>query len=319
VLVTGAFGNIGRHVVRALLAQGHAVRAFDLPTPANRRQARKLGAVETCWGDLEDPAAIARAVEGRDDVVHLAFVLPNTSERRPEEARRVNVDGSRRLIDAMRAMDAPPRLLFASSYAVHGDTLGCDDLLGPDSPVAPLNEYTRHKVEVEQILRESGLVWCILRLGAVLSTESVLGGRIDPLIFDLPPGARQEFVHSDDAALAMARCLRVDEAWGRTLMIGGGPDCQVEYRDLINRSLGALGIGPLPDAAFSEVARQGGGWMDTTESERLLGYQRRSFAAHLADLEARAGFRRWAGRLAGPLIRWQILRRSPYLNQGAPR
>lgn len=314
VLVTGAFGNVGRHVVRELVARGHRVRAFDQRRAPSRRALRELeGRVELCWGDLRDRDAIARAVEGQDDVIHLGFVLPPASERRPAEARDVNVEGSSRLIAAMQALATPPRLLFASSYAVHGDTLGLDEPLGPDSPAAPLNAYTEHKLEVERRVRASGLPWCIVRLGAVLSAESVLGGTIDPLIFDLPTRAKQEFLHSDDAALALARCLEVPEAWGRVLMIGGGPSCQVLYGDLINRSLHALGIGALPAAAFSAVARQGGGWMDTRASQRLLGYQRWTFDAHLADLAARAGARRWAARALAPLIRWYIVRRSPYL------
>ena len=117
----------------------------------------------------------------------------------------------------------------------------------------------------------------------------------------------------------MARCLEVEQVWGRTLMIGGGASCQLRYRDLINRSLGALGIGALPDEAFSTIARQGGGWMDTEESQRLLGYQRWTFEEHLSDLKARAGLRRLAGQMLGPLIRWQILRGSPYIEQGAHR
>jgi UDP-glucose 4-epimerase len=316
VLVTGAFGNVGRHVVRELVARGHEVRAFDQRRTPSRRQLRELdGRAEICWGDIRDSEAIARAVAGQDDVIHLAFVLPPASERRPTEARDVNVKGSSRLIEAMRALAAPPRLVFASSYAVHGDTLGLEGPLRPDSPTAPLNAYTEHKLEVERLVRGSGLAWCVLRLGAVLSTESVLGGTIDPLIFDLPTRAKQEFLHSDDAALAMARCLEVPEAWGRVLMIGGGSGCQVRYGDLINRSLHALGLGALPAEAFSAVARQGGGWMDTRESQRLLGYQRWTFDAHLADLAARAGYRRWAAWVLGPVIRWQIVRGSPYLKR----
>jgi nucleoside-diphosphate-sugar epimerase len=318
VLVTGAFGNVGRHVVRELLARGHRVRAFDqLRTPSRAQRRELAGRVELCWGDMRDAEAIARAVEGQDDVIHLAFVLPPSSERRPAEARDVNVEGASRLIAAMRALASPPRLLFASSYAVHGDTLEVEEPLGPDSPTAPLNAYTEHKVEVERLVRGSGLAWCIVRLGAVLSTESVLGGTIDPLIFDLPTRAKQEFVHSDDVALALARILEVPEAWGRVLMIGGGPSCQVRYGDLINRSLHALGIGALPAEAFSAVARQGGGWMDTRESQRLLGYQRWTFDAHLDDLAARAGVRRWAARALDPVIRWHIVRRSPYLKRTA--
>jgi hypothetical protein len=56
--------------------------------------------------------------------------------------------------------------------------------------------------------------------------------------------------------------------------------------------------------------------MDTAESQRLLGYQRCTFEQHLAEISARAGYRKWAGRWLGPLIRSYLVRRSPYYRRG---
>lgn len=309
VLVTGAWGHIGAYTVRELLAQGHTVRALDLPTRANRRRAAQAGApVERCWGDMRNTADIERAVAGQEAVVHLAFLLPPWSERRPDLAREVNVEGSRRLISALRAQAAPPRLLFASSFSVHGDTLPDEALLTPDSPLRPLNHYNAHKVAVEELVRESGLPWCILRFGAVLSSDLDRG--FDPVIFDLPPAAKQEFVHPADAALAIANCLSEAAAWGKIWMIGGGPGCQLRYGDMINRLLGAAGIGPLPASAFSPVARQGGGWMDTAAGQQLLRYQRHTFEQYLAEFGTRVGWRRRLLRLLNPAICWYMVRQA---------
>lgn len=321
VLVTGAFGNIGRAVTRELLSRGHHVRGLDLRTrAAERALARWGGLVEPLWVDLGDPAApLSRALSGCDSVVHLAFVLPPGSEADPARTRAVNVEGTRRLVEAAETCSPRPRVVFASSYAVYGETRHAPGPLTADSPVAPVNHYARHKVEVEALLRASRLEACSLRLGAVLSAEMVLSGRIDPLIFDLPCDARQEFLHAEDAARAFAACLERDDVWGRTLLVGGGPSCQLLYADLINRSLGAMGLPALPAAAFSKESRQGGGWLDTGESQRLLGYQRWTFDEHLEDVAARAGLRRFAARALGPLVRWYLLRQSPYLQNGAAR
>jgi nucleoside-diphosphate-sugar epimerase len=311
VLVTGAFGHIGTYTVRELLAQGHAVGALDLPTPANRRKAAAFGAErEVIWGDLRNTVDVARAVAGWEAVVHLAFVLPPDSERNPERAGAVNVGGSRQLIATMEAQPSPPRLIFGSSFSVHGDTLHDDALLTPHSPLRPINHYNEHKVAVEEMVRNSGLVWCILRFGTALATDLDRG--FDPVIFDLPPAAKQEFVHPADVALAIANCLGSTEAWGKTWMIGGGKDCQVHYGEMINRMLEAAGIGSLPAGAFSSTARQGGGWMDTAESQRVLRYQRHSFGDFLAEFAAGAGWRRPLFRVLSPLIRWYIVRQSPY-------
>lgn len=80
VLVTGAFGNIGFSTVEELLARGHAVRCFDVPTRANLRAASRLGGkAEVVWGDLREPSEVRRAVQGMEAVIHLAFLIPKLS------------------------------------------------------------------------------------------------------------------------------------------------------------------------------------------------------------------------------------------------
>ena len=119
VLVTGAFGNLGKPVMEQLIREGHRVRAFDLDTRANRRAARRFGRdLEVVWGTLTDEADVARAVEGQEAVIHLAFVLPYlsatgvSSEAEPRWARNVNVGGTRRLLNA-RARPHPVHILAA--------------------------------------------------------------------------------------------------------------------------------------------------------------------------------------------------------------
>jgi nucleoside-diphosphate-sugar epimerase len=313
LLVTGAWGNVGRALVRELVARGRRVRAFDRDSPRARRRAAELaGRVELWWGDVRRAEEVAQATAGCAAAFHLAFVLPNASERDPALSRAVNVDGSRHLIAALAAERPSARLVFASTYAVYGETRGDEALLTAATPPRPTNHYTRHKLEVEQLIRDSGLTACILRLGVVLSAEAILEARFDPLVFDLPVDAKQELLHAEDAARAMANCLDRDAVWGRTLLVGGGPGCQVRYAELINRSLEAMGIGALPARAFSPDTRQGGGWMDTRHSQALLDYQRWSFEDHLRALAARAGWRRRAARLVAPLVRWALVRRSPH-------
>jgi NAD(P)-dependent dehydrogenase (short-subunit alcohol dehydrogenase family) len=153
VLLTGAFGNVGQSALEELLRQGHQVRCFDLRTKANERAARRYGdRIEVMWGDLRRPEDVARAVEGRDVVVHLAFIIPKLSatgiesEARPDLAYQVNVEGTCNLIEAMKAQPRPPRLVFSSSLHVYGRTQDQPPPRRADDPVCPLEHYSRHKV-----------------------------------------------------------------------------------------------------------------------------------------------------------------------------
>jgi nucleoside-diphosphate-sugar epimerase len=131
VLVTGAAGFLGRRLIHTLLARGElrvngAVRpigritAFDQTVPGAFADAR----VCVVTGDLADRAALGPAFEaGVDSVFHLAAVVSGAAEADYDLGLRVNVDGTRALLDACRARPQPPTFVFASSVAVFGGEL----------------------------------------------------------------------------------------------------------------------------------------------------------------------------------------------------
>lgn len=310
VLLTGGFGNIGGNCLTRLVEQRHQVTCFDLKTKANEKNARKLkGQIDVVWGDLRRPDDVVAAVQGQDVVIHLAFILPPASDEHPERARDVNVGGTRNLINAMRDLPSPPRIIFASSFSVFGDTQQKPPPRTVSDPVQPMDNYNRHKVECETLVRESGLDWAIVRL-AVVPPRALSG--FSPKMFDVPPTARVEFVHPRDVGLALANALTCDEVWGKTWLIGGGAGSQLYYRDFVGRMMEAMGVGRLPDRAFASSATAYTDWLDTAESQRLLQYQQHSFEDFVQEVAASLGYIRWLMRLFAPLIRWWMLSKSPH-------
>ncbi|WP_433361147.1 NAD-dependent epimerase/dehydratase family protein [Actinoplanes sp. CA-142083] len=309
VLLTGAAGNVGSHTLPELVARGHTVRWFERPTKAKRRTARDLPpGVEVVWGDITDAAAVLSATAGVDAVVHLAAIIPPVADEEPERARAVNVDGTANVVAACRAQPTPPRLLFTSTFDVHGFTLANSPPRLVDDPLVATNPYTEHKIKCEELIRESGLTWCIFRFADV----PILGVRDPhPIMFEIGLDNRIEALHADDAGLAIVNALETPEAWGRILFVGGGPSCQLTYREYLTRLLAAMGVGPLPDDAFS-TAVYATDWIDTTESEALLRYQRHDFDDIAEAIAASLGWKRRLVPLAGPLARGAILRLSPY-------
>jgi len=94
------------------------------------------------------------------------------------------------------------------------------------------------------------------------------------------------------------------------LLIGGGEGCQIRMRDLNAAYLDARGIGNFPDSAFGKDPFYTD-WMDTEESERLLRYQRHSFADHRRNLERQLRFVRPLYRVLRGPIRKRMLQSSP--------
>lgn len=116
VLVTGGAGFIGSNVVKALLAEGHAVRVLHLP---KENLTNLLGLdVELMPGDITDAAAMNKAVADCDMVFHMAAIyalwLPT-----PSLMRKVNVDGTRNVLAAAKRAGVK-RVIYTSTAACFG-------------------------------------------------------------------------------------------------------------------------------------------------------------------------------------------------------
>ena len=312
ILLTGPFGNIGSHALPELLREGHQVRAFDLDTPANRKAARDAGRnVEVVWGDVRDARAVTRAVEEVDAILHLAAMIPPGSDDDPEGTRAVNVEGTRNVVAAAKGRSRKPRLLLASTFDVHGHTLSKPPPRRVDDPVQGTDPYTESKIAAEAVVRESGLTWCIFRF-----TDVPIIGLRDPhpIMFEIGLENRIEALHPDDAATALARALRTEAVWGRTLFVGGGPTCQVTYREYLTRLLAAMGLEMLPDEAFSE-AEYPTDWVDSEEAQALLRYRRRTFDDIAGDIAKCLGWKKAFVPMANPIVKRKMLEMSPYWKQ----
>jgi nucleoside-diphosphate-sugar epimerase len=311
ILVTGAFGNIGRNTVDALLAANHQVRALrNGITKETRELSRRWGdRVEAVDGDMRQPESLAAAVRGVDAVIHLAFIIPPASIADPAGARAVNVDGTRNLLEAVRSHVPQARFLFASTLDVFGHTSHLPPPRRVTDPVSATDDYSRHKIECEQLVRESGLTWGILRFADV--PPIVLRGPV-PIMFEIPLAQRIEAIHPRDAGLAAARAVTHDETWGRIWLIGGGASCQLTYGEYLRRFFAAMEMGPpLPERAFS-TRPYCTDWLDSDDSQRTFQYQRATFDDIIADVAALLGWRRPLARLVRPLVRRHMLSLSKY-------
>jgi len=326
ILVTGAFGNVGSFATRELVLRGHEVRCLDLPTRANKRSAARLhrwagrfgGRVDVAWCDLRHRKDLTAAVVGQEVVAHLAGVIPPASEARPDWAKEINVGGMRNLADAASIQPSPPRVLFASSVSVFGKAQNLPPPRVASDPVEASDNYTSHKIQCERILKASGLRWAILRFGAIPALDlKVLDALTLRTMFEIPLDTRIELIHPADAGLAVANATLSPRVWGKILLVGGGPSCQLYQRVYVGRLLDAAGIGRFPEPAYGHTPFYTD-WMDTTESEALLSYQRHTAEDFAREMALTLGCKRHLARMFRPMIRSWILRFSPYWDRRQP-
>ena len=155
VAVTGAAGMIGRKLVDRLVADGRLGDAeLDRLTLVDVVAPEPPAAGTALAGDLADPAAAQRLVDARPDViVHLAAVVSGEAEADFAKGYRVNLDGTRTLLEAIRAVEEyRPRLVFASSIAVFGAPL--PNPIPEDFAALPLTSYGTQKAIDELLLAD---------------------------------------------------------------------------------------------------------------------------------------------------------------------
>src|SRR4051794_2185928 len=229
VAVTGASGNVGTALLRRLTGSGAAeIRGLARRRPPDVAPYDEVRWYLTDLGEVASEQVLSEFLDGVDAVVHLAWALQ--PGRHPEALRRVNVEGTRRVVRAAIAAGV--------EHVVHMSSLGAyapgasGTKVTEDWPTTgiPSSQYSRDKAEAERAVREllgrhPEVVGSVVRPTLVLQPEAAseigryflgpivfgLGRRLPPPLahlLPLPlPGLAVAFVHADDVADALERIL----------------------------------------------------------------------------------------------------------------
>jgi nucleoside-diphosphate-sugar epimerase len=304
VAVTGASGNVGTALLRRLTDSGAAeVRGLARRQPPDLPPYDAVRWFSADLGEAASEQVLAEFLDGADAVVHLAWALQ--PGRHPEALRRVNVEGTRRVVRAAIAAGV--------EHVVHMSSLGAyspgaaDTKVTEDWPTTgiPTSQYSRDKAEAERAVREllarhPEAVGTVVRPTLILQPEAAseigryfLGpvlfglGRLlpPPLAHLLPlplPGLSVSFIHADDVADALERIL--DRRASGAFNLAAEP---LMDGDAIARALGTVRV-PVPgpvlrtalSAAFhARLVPTEPGWLDlglqapaldSTRARRLL-------------------------------------------------
>jgi dihydroflavonol-4-reductase len=154
VLATGGTGYVGSHAVAALAAAGHRIRVLARSPERVPLALAPLGVerVETVIGDVTDPVAVQRALDGCDAVLHAASVF-SMDTRKAQEMRSVNVRGTDVVLGTAYRLGLDPIVHVSSELSLLPPNDG--EILTPDSPVkqAPW-PYCRSKADSELVARK---------------------------------------------------------------------------------------------------------------------------------------------------------------------
>ncbi len=252
VLVTGADGFVGSHLLPALLEAGHRVVAVVRSPEAAERVVRRLDPadrdrVKIRTADVTRLPTLPAVMKGADAVVHLVAIPRDWDGG--ASLRLVNTEGTRNVVEAMKA--AGVRRL------VHQGALGVED--------DPALHYASSKAKAERIVAESGLDWTITKPSLLWGERDGFFNILASLV-RMSPGAvpvagagesRFQPMAVVDAARVIVEALRRPETVGRVYELGGPR--YWTYREMVQEVVRALGahrvLVPMPVRLISLVAR----------------------------------------------------------------
>ena len=263
VLVTGAAGFIGRHVVNLLDRQGYDVHWFDVVAE-----------------DAENRADITKPlprIDGLDAVIHLAAIAaPRECDKDPGRAFDINVNGTLQVL-RMALESGARKFVFSSSAHVYD----IPPRYFPTDETHPLrlnNTYTTTKILGEQLCQlfweNHGLAYTTLRLFNVYGPGQAPGYFIPDMIAKARKGpillqggnTTKDFVHVDDVVWAFASA--VDTKFVGSVNIGSGVETQLYT--VAKRIADAAGVACIPADEGTYCTRMQANW---SRAKHILGWE----------------------------------------------
>ena len=162
VVITGGAGFLGKKLARRILQQGEIAAASGQPQKVNELLLFDVGKAEgpglddprvkTIAGDISNFATVQSIVQGASTVFHFAAVVSAGAEADFDLGYRVNLDGTRNVLEACRALGTNPRVVFTSSLAAFGGDL--PPAVTDDTPLTPQTSYGAQKSIGEFLVRD---------------------------------------------------------------------------------------------------------------------------------------------------------------------
>ncbi len=223
ILITGATGYVGRHLVKRLVQEGEGPRCLV----RNLKRAAILfpsDRVELVQGDTTDIDSMQIAMQGVDTVVHAAFITADHKQSSGNNYEKTNVEGTANVIKVAKAAGVK-RIIEISGLGTR-----------PDKP----GSYMQGRYLAEQMLKESGLDWTIIQPSVLFGKDAPFIKGLADLIRTSPVvpligGGKIMFqpIYVEDVATVIIKVLQDPEHSNHIVYTIGGPD-YYSFSDVID-------------------------------------------------------------------------------------
>jgi uncharacterized protein YbjT (DUF2867 family) len=214
ILITGATGYIGQHLVRRLIEQGERPRCL-VRDPQKAARLFPLDQIEVARGDTTQPATLAGAVSGVETIVHAAFMTADRKESPGNQYETTNVQGTANLIQAAKGAGVR-RMIEISGLGTR-----------PDKP----GSYMQGRYLAEKMVKESSLDWTIIQPSVLFGKDAPFIKGLTDLVRTSPVvpligGGKVMFqpIYVEDVVSVILRVLAEPERTRQRTFTIGGPE-----------------------------------------------------------------------------------------------
>jgi nucleoside-diphosphate-sugar epimerase len=325
VLITGAFGNVGKAVIDEARKRHHEIIVFEIDNKKTRKVAKSYNK-EICrviFGDIRSVESVRGAVQESDAIIHLAAIIPPASKKNRELTMTVNYEGTVNLINAIKETKRNIPFIFTSSASVMGPTQLNGGLVTRNDPLVITGNYEESKIKCEEFLMKNADNYLIFRLAGVLPSFSASSfNSMFPYlqeIFDMHPDMRLEMITAEDVATALVTGVEkletAETPKNQAYILGGGEKngWQLRGREFLSRLFGAVSL-LVPDQKYftQDINTYHLDWYDTIEAQQEFEFQNHALDDYLKRVRKTFRIYKLPIMLLRKIITRQLAKISPY-------
>lgn len=238
ILVTGAFGSIGKCVIKYLLSEGkYEITALDLKNKKNVKESKKYkNRINVIFGDINDTSLIESLVKDVDSVIHLASVMTPFSEFSKSLCELVEYNGTENIIKAINYYNPKCYFIYASTTSLYDSSLSGNVL--EKINISELNNFSYYKYITENLIKHKIKNYTILRIPLVLN--NIVN---ESFAYNVKRNSLIEVTTNYDVAYAFVKCIDYKNSINKKIYnVGMGSKGRLYYNDVLKHILNYNGI-----------------------------------------------------------------------------
>lgn len=300
ILVTGAAGSIGIHVIKYLLSEGkYEITALDLKNKSVFKRLKKYRKrINIIYGDVTDSILMEALIKDHDVVIHLASVMPPMGDFSQKIGEITDYNGTENIIKAINYYNNNCFLIYASTTSLYDNTLTAN--VKEKVRESELTSYNLNKFNTENLIKKKLKNYTIFRIPLVLNEINK-----EPFMFNVKKNLIVEVTTNIDCAYAFVKAINYKKELNKKIFnIGLGNEGRLKYNDILKNILKYYGLSwkYILSRIFLEKTYKSPVLTDSDELENIIHYRNDSIYNYNRRLKRLGKKRKIARLLAKPLL-----------------